>query len=87
MISGYAIAPSGTLTLVGSTPLSTAATSTITGTDVTISNDDRTLYVNESSNGTVAAFSLNDGTATQLAGSPYAAPFGAGSTTIGIADN
>jgi 6-phosphogluconolactonase (cycloisomerase 2 family) len=86
-ISGYAIAPGGTLTLIGSTPLSTAATGTITGTDVTISNNDRTLYVNESNNGTVAAFSLNDGTATQLAGSPYATPFGAGSTTIGIADN
>ena len=86
-ISGYSIAPAGTLTLIGSTPLSTAATGTITGTDVTISNHDRTLYVNESNNGTVAAFSLNDGTATQLAGSPYATGFGAGSTTIGIADN
>jgi 6-phosphogluconolactonase (cycloisomerase 2 family) len=86
-VSGYSIAPAGTLTLIGSTSLSTAATGTITGTDVTISNDDSTLYVNESNNGTVAAFSLNDGTATQLAGSPYATPFGAGSATIGIADN
>ena len=86
-ISGYSIAPAGTLTLIGSTPLSTTATGKITGTDVTISNDDSTLYVNESNNGTVAAFSLNDGTATQQAGSPYATGFGAGSTTIGIADN
>ena len=55
---------------------------------MTISNDDSTLYVNEANNGTVGAFAINpDGTATQLAGSPYATGFGAGSTTIGVADN
>ena len=86
-ISGYSIAPGGTLTLIGSTPVSTAATGTITGTDVTISDNDSTLYVNESVNGTVGAFALNNGTATQLPGSPYATPFGAGSNTIGVADN
>ena len=86
-ISSYSIAPSGNLTLLASTPLSTPV-GAVTGTDVTVSNDDRTLYVNEAKNGTVAAFAINpNGTMTQLAGSPYATGFGAGSSTIGVADN
>jgi 6-phosphogluconolactonase (cycloisomerase 2 family) len=86
-VSSYSIAADGTLTLLASTPLSDPV-GAITGTDVTVSNDDSTLYVNEAANGTVAAFAINsDGTLTQLAGSPYETGFGAGSATIGVADN
>ena len=84
-MSNYSIAGDGTLTLPASTPLSSPV-GAITGTDVTLSSDDSTLYVNEAKNGTVAAFAINpDGTVTQLPGSPYATGFGAGSTTAGIA--
>ena len=84
-VSTYSIAGEGTLTLLASTPLSTPV-GAITGTDVTLSSHDSTLYVNEAKNGTVAAFTINlDGTVTQLSGSPYATPFGACSTTAGIA--
>ena len=86
-VSSYSIAADGKLTLLASTPLSNPV-GAITGTDVTVSNDDSTLYVNEAKNGTVAAFAIKyNGTLTQLAGSPYATGFGAGSTTIGVADN
>ena len=62
----------GTLTLLASTPLTNAAGGAITGTDVTVSNDDSTLYVNEAANGTIGAYAINpDGTVTQLPGSPY----------------
>ncbi len=87
-VSTYAIAADGTLTLLASTPLTNATGNAITGTDVTVSTDDKTLYVNESKNGTVGAFAINsDGTVTQLPGSPYATGYGADSTTIGIAAN
>jgi 6-phosphogluconolactonase len=85
-VSGYSIAANGILALIASTPLSNPV-GAITGTDVAVSSNDNTLYVNEANNGTIAAFSLNDGTATQLKGSPYATPFGAASTTAGIAVN
>ena len=86
-VSSYSIAGDGKLRLLASTPLSNPV-GVITGTDVTVSNDDSTLYVNEAGNGTVGAFAINhNGTLTQLAGSPYATGFGAGSATIGVADN
>ena len=86
-VSTYSIAADGTLTLLASTPLSNPV-GAITGTDVTISDSDNTLYVNEANNGTVAAFKIHpDGTVTQLPGSPYPTGYGAGSTTIGVADN
>jgi 6-phosphogluconolactonase (cycloisomerase 2 family) len=86
-VSTYSIAADGTLTLRASTPLSNPV-GAITGTDVTISDNDNTLYVNEAKNGTVGAFKINPaGTVSQLPGSPYATGFGAGSTTIGVADN
>ena len=87
-VSSYSIAADGTLTLLTSTPLTNASGAAITGTDVTVSNDDSTLYVNEAENGTVGAFAINSGgTVTQLPGSPYATGYGAGSTTVGIAAN
>ena len=52
-VSSYSIAGDGTLTLLASTPLSSPV-GAITGTDVTVSTDDSTLYVNEAKNGTVA---------------------------------
>ena len=87
-VSSYSVAADGTLTLLASTPLTDAAGGAITGTDVTVSNDDSTLYVNEAKNGTVGAYAINpDGSVTQLPGSPYATGFGADSATIGVAAN
>jgi 6-phosphogluconolactonase (cycloisomerase 2 family) len=80
-VSSYAIARDGTLTLIGTS----APVSGITGggTDITLSTDDDTLYVNEAGNHTVAAFAVDGGTITELPGSPYSTPVGA--TTAGVA--
>ena len=79
-ISSYAIARDGTLTLLGGTPLSD--TPGVTGTDVAISPDGHTLYVNMSKTNGVAAFAVDGGTVTQLPNSPTQAS-GSGST-VGI---
>jgi len=80
-ISAYAIAPSGTLSLMSNTPVSTTAG--VTGTDVAISPDGHTLYLNMGKVDGVGEFSVNGGTVTQLSGSPVPAE-GSG-TTAGIA--
>jgi 6-phosphogluconolactonase len=79
-ISSYAIAPDGTLTLLSNTPVS--STPGITGTDIALSADGRTLYLNMAKTNTVAAFAVHGGTVTQLASSPTQAS-GSGST-VGI---
>ena len=79
-ISSYAIAPDGTLTLLSNTPVS--STPGVTGTDVTLSADGGTLYVNLAKTNTVAAFAVHGGTVTQLPNSPTQAS-GSGST-VGI---
>ena len=79
-ISTYSIARDGTLTLIGSTPVS--GTAGVTGTDIALSPDDNTLYLNEANNHTVAAFAVDGGTVTQLPGSPYSTP--ATATTAGV---
>jgi 6-phosphogluconolactonase len=79
-ISTYAIAWDGTLTLLSNTPLS--ATPGVTGTDVALSPDGRTLYVNMGKSNAVSAFSVHGGTVRQLPGSPTPAS-GTGST-VGI---
>jgi len=79
-ISTYAIAWDGVLTLMSNTPLS--ATPGVTGTDVALSPDGRTLYVNMGKINGVAAFSVHGGTVTQLPTSPTPAS-GSGST-VGI---
>jgi len=81
-VSSYSIARDGTLTLIASTPVSGLAGGL--GTDIALSADDSTLYLNEGgSNHAVAAFAVDGGTVTQLPGSPYSTPDGA--TTAGIA--
>ena len=79
-ISSYAIAANGALTLLGNTPVSNSAG--VGATDATVSNDGRTLYVNESRVGTVGAFAINGGTLTELPSSPVSLP--AGATPAGI---
>jgi 6-phosphogluconolactonase len=79
-ISSYVIAPNGTLTLSSSTPVS--STPGVTGTDVALSADGHTLYLNMAKTNTVAAFAVHGGTVTQLPSSPTQAS-GTGST-IGI---
>jgi len=80
-ISSYAISRDGTLTLMGNTPVSTTAG--VTGTDVTLSPDGRTLYLNMGKINSVAAFAVHGATVTQLPTSPTEAA-GSGSTS-GIA--
>ena len=74
-ISRYAIAPNGSLTLLGSTPVSN--TGGVGAVDARLSNDGRTLYVDESRVGTVGAFAVNGGNLTELPSSPVALPAGA----------
>src|SRR5271165_2668218 len=51
-VSSYSIARTGSLTLIGSSPVSGIVG--VTGTDVALSSDDDTLYLNEAKNHTVA---------------------------------
>ena len=71
-ISRYAIAPSGALTLLGSTTV--RATGGVGAVDARLSPDGRTLYVDESRIGSVGAFSVNDGNLSELASSPPRCP-------------
>jgi 6-phosphogluconolactonase (cycloisomerase 2 family) len=80
-ISSYAIAPDGTLTLLSNTPVS--STPGVTGTDVALSADGRTLYLNMAKINAVAAFAVHGGNVTELPSSPTEAS-GSGST-VGIA--
>jgi 6-phosphogluconolactonase len=79
-ISSYAITPNGSLTLLGNTPVGNAAGEG--AVDARLSNDGRTLYVNESRVGTVGAFAVNGGHLTELPSSPVSLPTGA--TPAGI---
>jgi 6-phosphogluconolactonase len=79
-ISRYAIAPDGALTLLGSTPVSN--TGGVGAVDARLSNDGRTLYVDESRIGTVGAFAVNGGNLTELPSSPVSLP--AGATPAGV---
>jgi 6-phosphogluconolactonase len=79
-ISSYAISRDGTLSLLTNTPVS--STPGVTGTDIALSADGGTLYVNMAKTNTVAAFAVHGGTVTQLPNSPTQAS-GSGST-VGI---
>jgi 6-phosphogluconolactonase len=79
-ISSYAIAPNGSLTLLSNTPVSNTAG--VGAVDARLSNDGRTLYVDESRVGTVGAFAVNGGNLTELPSSPVSLP--AGATAAGI---
>ena len=76
-ISSYAIARDGTLTLLSNTPVS--STPGVTGTDVALSTDGQTLYLNMAKVDGVGEFAVHGGTVTQLPGSPVPAS-GRGST-------
>jgi 6-phosphogluconolactonase (cycloisomerase 2 family) len=80
-ISRYQIAPDGTLTLLGSTPV--GKTGGVGAVDARLSPDGRYLYVDESRIGAVGAFAVNGGNLTELGTSPFALP--AGATPAGIA--
>jgi 6-phosphogluconolactonase (cycloisomerase 2 family) len=83
-VSSYSIARDGTLTLLGSSPVSGLAGGI--GTDVALSTDDNTLYLNEAGTHTVAAFAVDGGAVTQLPGSPYSTPAGASTAGIAVAE-
>ncbi len=79
-ISRYSIATDGSLTLLGSTPVS--STGGVGAVDARLSNDGRTLYVDESRVGAVGAFAVNGGNLTELPSSPVALPAGAAPSGI-----
>jgi hypothetical protein len=74
-VSRFEIAADGSLTLLGSTPFS--QTAGIGATDARLSADGSTLYVLESAAGALAAFSVDGGSLTALAGLTAALPVGA----------
>jgi 6-phosphogluconolactonase len=81
-ISKYAIAGDGSLALLSNTTVNAQAG--VGAVDPISSPDGRVLYVNESRIGAVAAFATNGSGVTELAGSPYALPTGAGAAGIAI---
>ena len=80
-ISRYAIAPSGQLTLLGSTPV--GASGGVGAVDARLSPDGRSPYVDESRIAAIGAFAVDGGTLTELSDSPVALPDGA--TPAGVA--
>jgi 6-phosphogluconolactonase len=73
-VSRFAIDPSGTLTLLGTTPVNDNGG--VGGTDDAISPDGRNLYINETAAHGVAEMRINGGNLTELPGSPAALPAG-----------
>jgi 6-phosphogluconolactonase len=82
-ISRFSIAPDGSLTLLGSTPV--GQTGGVGAVDARLSPDGGFLYVDESRIGKVGAFAVNGGNLTEPSTSPFALP--AGATPAGIAVN
>ncbi len=74
-ISSYSIAPSGALTLLGSTPVS--ATGGVGAVGARLSSDGRFLYVDESRIDAVGIFAVNGGRLTELPSSQTSLPAGA----------
>jgi 6-phosphogluconolactonase (cycloisomerase 2 family) len=74
-ISRYSIAPGGTLTLLGSTPV--RASGGVGAVDARLSPGGRYLYVDESKIGAVGAFAVHGGHLTELGRSPVSLPAGA----------
>lgn len=73
-VSRYAIDPSGSLTLLGSTPVNSGGG--VGGTDAALTPSSQNLYVNETAAHGVAEFAVNGGDLTELPGSPVALPSG-----------
>ena len=74
-ISRYSIAPSGALTLLGSTPV--GATGGVGAVDARLSPDGAYLFVDESRIAAVGAFAVHGGNMTELSTSPTSLPAGA----------
>jgi 6-phosphogluconolactonase len=74
-ISSYRIAAGGTLTLLGSTPVSKQGG--VGAVDARLSPDGSVLYVDESAAGAVGAFAVRGGNLTELTTSPFSLPAGA----------
>jgi 6-phosphogluconolactonase len=74
-ISRYAIARSGALRLLGSTPVN--GTSGTGAVDARLSPGGQFLYIDEAATGAVAALAVHGGNLTELARSPFALPPGA----------
>jgi 6-phosphogluconolactonase (cycloisomerase 2 family) len=74
-ISRYSIDAGGSLTLLGSTPVSAARG--VGAVDARLSADGKTLFVDESRVDAVAAFAVSGGNLTELPTSPTALPAGA----------
>ena len=81
-ISRYAIARGGTLTLLGSTPVSSAGG--VGAVDARLSPDGRWLFVDESAAHAVGTFSVDAGNLAELPGSPTALPAGAAAAGIAV---
>jgi DNA-binding beta-propeller fold protein YncE len=81
-ISRYSIAPSGTLTLLGSTALK--GTGGLLAVDAGLSPDGRNLYVDESKGNVVGAFAVSGGSLTELPSSPFPLPAGAAAAGIAV---
>jgi hypothetical protein len=80
-ISRFAIAPDGTLTLLGSTPFKSGVG--IGSTEIRVASDSRDAYVVDNKLAAISAFAVRGGTLTELPSSPVALP--AGATPLGIA--
>jgi 6-phosphogluconolactonase len=79
-ISRYSIASDGSLTLLGSTPLS--ATSEAGPVDLRLSPSGKNLYVVDSGSQAISSFAVNGGSLTELTSSPISLP--AGSSPVGL---
>ena len=79
-ISRYSIASNGSLTLLGSTPLS--ATAEKGPVDLRLSPNGKNLYVVDSGSSAITTFAVHGGALTELASSPTALP--AGTSPVGI---
>jgi 6-phosphogluconolactonase (cycloisomerase 2 family) len=78
-ISRYSIAPDGTLTLLGSTPVSSQ--SGVGAVDARLSNDGQTLYVDETRVAAIGEFTVAGGQLTELG----SVSLPAGATAAGVA--
>ncbi|MGI8451434.1 MAG: lactonase family protein [Streptosporangiaceae bacterium] len=79
-ISSYSISPDGSLTLIGSTPISGGGADI----DARLSPDGKTLSVDGSGNHILSVFAVHGGTLTELPSSPT--PLLAGGSPAGIAN-
>jgi DNA-binding beta-propeller fold protein YncE len=77
-ISSYAVNPDGSLTLIGSTPISGGGADI----DARLSPDGRYLLVDGSGNHILSVFAVNGGTLTEVPSSPT--PLPAGGAPAGI---